>query len=127
MDKLLTMSGPEINRVEVMQRLKAKSLNQREAGKILDMSVRQVKRLFKKYREKGAAGLVSQRRARVSNNRLDEATRTEALDLLGSKYRGFGPLQGIPSCVGCGRCRVVCPTGIDLRPLAERLEEVRRG
>lgn len=38
------------------------------------------------------------------------------------KYRGFGPLQGIPSCVGCGRCRVVCPTELDLRPLAERLE-----
>jgi ferredoxin len=38
------------------------------------------------------------------------------------KYRGFGPLQGLPACVGCGRCRVVCPAGIDLRPLAERLE-----
>lgn len=38
------------------------------------------------------------------------------------KYRGFGALQGIPSCVGCGRCRVVCPAGIDLRPLAQRLE-----
>jgi ferredoxin len=38
------------------------------------------------------------------------------------KYRGFGPFQGIPSCVGCGRCRVVCPARLDLRPLAERLE-----
>lgn len=38
------------------------------------------------------------------------------------KYRGFGPLQGIPGCVGCGRCRAVCPTGLDLRPLAVRLE-----
>ncbi len=38
------------------------------------------------------------------------------------KYRGFGPLQGLPSCVGCGRCRVQCPSGLDLRPLAERLE-----
>jgi ferredoxin len=38
------------------------------------------------------------------------------------KYRGFGALKGIPSCVGCGRCRVACPAGIDLRPLAIRLE-----
>lgn len=38
------------------------------------------------------------------------------------KYRGFGPLQGLPACVGCGRCRAVCPAGIDLRQLAERLE-----
>ena len=90
-DKLLSMSGQEISRLEVMQRLKDKRLNQREAAKILAVSVRQVKRLFRKYREKGVAGLVSQRRGRVSNNRLDEATRSAALDLLGSKYRGFGP------------------------------------
>ena len=37
------------------------------------------------------------------------------------KYIGFGPLQGIPACVGCGRCRVFCPAGLDLRPLAQRL------
>lgn len=43
------------------------------------------------------------------------------------KYTGFGPLQGVPSCVGCGRCRVSCPSGIDLRPLAERLGEVCSG
>jgi ferredoxin len=34
------------------------------------------------------------------------------------KYQGFGPLQGVQSCVGCGRCRVVCPSGLDLRALA---------
>lgn len=39
------------------------------------------------------------------------------------KYRGFGQLRGIPGCVGCGRCRAVCPSGIDLRMLAEKLEE----
>lgn len=38
------------------------------------------------------------------------------------KYRGYGQLHGTPSCVGCGRCRVQCPAGLDLRPLAERLE-----
>ena len=47
--------------------------------------------MFKAYREQGAVGLVSQRRGRESNNRLSEATRVQALDLLGSKYRGFGP------------------------------------
>lgn len=38
------------------------------------------------------------------------------------KYLGFGALTGVGSCVGCGRCLVVCPAEIDLRPLAERVE-----
>ena len=91
METLLTMCGKEVSRLEVMQRLKEKSLSQREAAKMIGVSVRQVKRMFKAYRDHGAAGLVSQRRGRVSNNRLNEATRIQALDLLGSKYRGFGP------------------------------------
>lgn len=33
------------------------------------------------------------------------------------KYLGFGPLRGVVSCVGCGRCREVCPVGIDLAAL----------
>ena len=30
------------------------------------------------------------------------------------KYLGFGPTRGIVSCVGCGRCREVCPVRIDM-------------
>lgn len=37
------------------------------------------------------------------------------------KYLGFGPLRGIRSCVGCGRCRRSCPVGIDLAPFVSHL------
>lgn len=33
------------------------------------------------------------------------------------KYLGFGPTRGIVACVGCGRCREVCPVRIDLLEL----------
>ncbi|MCM2359623.1 MAG: 4Fe-4S dicluster domain-containing protein [Geobacteraceae bacterium] len=33
------------------------------------------------------------------------------------KYLGFGPTRGTLSCVGCGRCREVCPVRIDLLEL----------
>ena len=94
------MSDKEVSRLEVMKRLKEKSLSQREAARILGVSVRHVVRLFKAYLEKGTAGLVSQRRGRESNNRLSEATRVQALDLLGSKYRGFGPTLACEYPVG---------------------------
>ncbi|MCM0083609.1 4Fe-4S dicluster domain-containing protein [Geomonas sp. Red32] len=33
------------------------------------------------------------------------------------KFCGFSPLEGMSSCVGCGRCRQFCPVDIDLREL----------
>ena len=71
MDELLTMSNREITRLEVMQRLKDKRLTQKEAARMLGMSVRQIKRLYRAYKAQGAKGLVSQRRGKPSNNRLD--------------------------------------------------------
>jgi sulfhydrogenase subunit beta (sulfur reductase) len=35
------------------------------------------------------------------------------------KYLGFGPLRGVASCVGCGRCREVCPVRIDLQEIVK--------
>jgi len=81
MDKLLTMSNQEITRLEVMQRLKDKRLLQKEAAQLLGISLRQVKRLWRAYRKEGAKGLVSVRRGKPSNHRLD-AVNAAALDLI---------------------------------------------
>lgn len=85
------MSAKEINRLEVLQRLDKKQLSQKEAGTILSLGVRQIKRLLKAYRLEGARGLVSKQRGRVSNNCLSAEIKRQALDVLKSKYQGFGP------------------------------------
>jgi len=90
-DELLKMSTKELSRLEVMQRLADKRMSQKETAEVLRVSVRHVKRLLRVYRREGAKGLVSKRRGRRSNNRLAEATKQKALDLLKSKYEGFGP------------------------------------
>ena len=41
------------------------------------------------------------------------------------KYCGFSPLEGVVSCVGCGRCKSACPVDIDLRELIETAENSR--
>ena len=91
MDELLTMSKQEITRLEVMQRLKEKRLKQKEAAGMLGISVRQVKRLYRPYRKKGAEGLVCKRRGKPSNHRLDAGVAQQALDLIKEKYADFGP------------------------------------
>jgi transposase len=85
------MSQRELTRLEVIQRVKRKTLKQRQAAELLSVSVRQVKRLCKAYQRIGAEGLISKRRGRPSNNRLPEKTIKKARQLLRSRYHDFGP------------------------------------
>ena len=87
------MSVKELSRLEVMQRLSKKQMSQKEAGQILSVSTRQIKRLLKAYCRQGAAGLVSKQRGRTSNNCLSAEIKRQALDLWKRKYQGFGPTR----------------------------------
>ena len=53
MSELLQMSKKELTRLEVIQRLEQKTLKQREAAQMLGLSVRQIKRLWRVYRQAG--------------------------------------------------------------------------
>jgi transposase len=89
--ELLNMSTKEISRLEVIQKVNDKRMSQKEAGAILNLGVRQIKRLVKKYKKHGAVGLISKHRGRKGNNCLKVEVKKKALDLLKRKYKGFGP------------------------------------
>jgi transposase len=89
--ELLTMSEKEVNRLEVIQRVAEKRLKQKAAAELLVVSERQVKRLLRRYRQQGASGLISKRRGKPSNNQMATKLSMNVLDLLKSKYQGFGP------------------------------------
>ena len=89
--ELLQMSKKELSRVEVMERMKTKKMTQKKGAAALGISVRQIRRLRKRYEEKGSAGLVNKSRGKPSNNRLSSKTRQRAIDLLLSLYADFGP------------------------------------
>lgn len=88
---LCTLSHRELDRVGVIEAVAAGRQRQREAAEQLGLSVRQVKRLVRRYRDEGAAGLASRRRGRTSNRRLDAALREQALALVRERYADFGP------------------------------------
>ncbi len=51
------MSTRELRRAEVLGRVKARTLRLVDAAKMLEVSYRQTKRLWQRYREEGAKGL----------------------------------------------------------------------
>ena len=80
-----------MTRIEVMKRIKEKRLKQKKAAEILGVSERHIRRLLRAYCQEGEQGLISKRRGRPSNNRLDKGVVQAAVDLLHSRYSDFGP------------------------------------
>ncbi len=93
MDELgyLTMSGKELNRLEVLRRVLERRLTQAQAAEQLGLGVRQIERLCQRLRVEGARGLVSKKRGQPSNRKLPEDLRRRALELVQSHYSDFGP------------------------------------
>ena len=53
------LSSKELSRAEVMGRVKAGSLRLREAGELLELSYRQAKRIWARYRKGGACSIAT--------------------------------------------------------------------
>jgi hypothetical protein len=87
----LRMSRKERDRLKVMAALAECRLKQVEAGRLLRLSVRQVRRLLRRYEREGDVGLVHRSRGRPSNRRIPEATRRRVMALVRRHYADFGP------------------------------------
>lgn len=85
------MNYREVDRLEVIQAVATKRLKQREAALRLRLTVRQVKRLVRRYRDEGPAGLVSRRRGGRPNNAIAALTRVQIMALVRARYADFGP------------------------------------
>src|SRR5580704_6704264 len=90
------MSTRELERVEVLARIRSKQLRIMDASQLMGVSYRQAKRLWKRYREEGAAGLKHRNTGRRSNHARESKFRKKVLQLVREKYSGavgerFGP------------------------------------
>ena len=81
----------EVDRLEVIREVEGRRLRQREAGERMGLSVRQVKRHLRCYRELGARGLISGHRGRKANNAIAPEVRAEILGVVRERYEDFSP------------------------------------
>ena len=85
------MSRKERDRLKAIEQLEQGLIDQQRAAAWLKLSVRQVRRLWRAYQQRGDAALVHKGRGKPSNRRIDEATVARAKELLRTRYRDFGP------------------------------------
>src|SRR4051794_23243772 len=88
---LITLSTKEIDRLEVVKRVLEHRLTRVKAAALMGRSERQVRRMSAAYEADGAAGLVSRRRGRPSNNRTFRGLQAQAMGLIRGRYSDFGP------------------------------------
>src|SRR5690349_11476328 len=87
----LSMSRKERDRLALMRQVKEQKLILSEAAQLLGLSYRQAKRVWRRYRDQGDAGLVHQLRGRPGSRRKSAAVKERALQRYQQRYADFGP------------------------------------
>lgn len=85
------MSEREITRGEWIARVIAGECPQKRAAKKLGLSVRQIKRLCRRYRSEGLSGIVHKGRGKISNKKISANRRDQACNIITENYPDFGP------------------------------------
>lgn len=91
MEGVISMSKKEVERITVMNNLLEKRIKQKHAARMLDISVRQVRRILKRYKKEGSEGLPHKSRGKEGNRMMPEDKRAHIVQLIKKSYSDFGP------------------------------------
>lgn len=90
--KDIIMARPEeLKRLHIIRKIMEKEIIQAEAGEILELSERQIRRLVKKVRVEGDQGIIHKLRGNPSNRIISNKIKNKTLNLFQKKYHDFGP------------------------------------
>ena len=85
------LNRKECKRLALISEVSGARMTLGHAAVELGLSGRQIRRLVSRYRQLGAAGLVSGHRGKRSNNAIRSALKEEILGLVRGRYQGHGP------------------------------------
>src|SRR6201984_1370088 len=99
----IELSARERERLKVLQQVEDGHLKQIEAARRLRLSERHIRRLQKRLRAEGDAGIVHGLRGRRSNRKIPESVEQRAMrQLHQARYAGFGPTLAAEHLARCG-------------------------
>ena len=85
------MSERDLNRIEIISQIVDGRLNAERAANLLALTKRQIFRLLRRFREDGPSAISHKARGKTPNNKIHDAKRIYAMDLVRDKYHDFGP------------------------------------
>jgi len=87
----IEMSQRERDRLKVMAAVLRNERTQKEAGRLLGLSERQVRRIQRRLESGGDVAVIHRLRGRPSNARIDPGHRRKVIDAYRQEFMGFGP------------------------------------
>ena len=88
---MLLMDQGDLKRLSIIEKVIEKRITQIEAGGILELSDRQIRRVVRRVEEEGKKGVLHKSRGKPSGRATPEETREKALKLCRERYVGFSP------------------------------------
>jgi len=92
---MIMASSKELRRLHVIRKVLDGAVKQVEAGEILGLSSRQIRRMVKRVKWEGDRGVVHRSRGRSSNRAYTDPVKDRAIRLYREKYKGFGPTLAV--------------------------------
>ena len=89
MTETFSLTREELRRIEVLSRVDGGLLTGSEAAKLLELSVRQVRRILAAYRKEGPAALAHGNRGHKPKHAISEETKARVVELAKTKYSDY--------------------------------------
>src|SRR5215210_736611 len=93
MKETIALNSKEQRRLMVLNQVLQGQLTACEAGELLGLSVRQIRRMVAAYRKEGAAALAHGNRGRTPHNALGDEVKQRVVELARTKYQGCNQQQ----------------------------------
>lgn len=88
---IFMMTREEIQRYQIIRKVLDREINQQEASGVLRLSDRQIRRIAKRVKVEGEAGVMHRSRGRPGNRSIKASFKEKVLRLYRAYYEGFGP------------------------------------
>ncbi len=88
---MVVMSKRDLKRLKVIEQMMEKRIRQKKAAELLELSVRQIRRVLRRLESEGTKGVIHRLRGKGSNRRHPKEFKERVLKSCTARYEGFGP------------------------------------